>query len=92
MGDRFKMSKAEPNPEPVSTSEKIPVVFNRLWISSENTVRVVFLYLHPRMPSLPFAMELSAKPPRKTLTEIRAVNVITVGTMLLFRKLKRVKS
>lgn len=46
-GDCFKMSKAGPNPEPVNTIEKIPVVFNRLWLSSENTVRVVFCtYTH----------------------------------------------
>jgi len=89
-GDRLELSEAEPNPEPVSTREKIPVAFNRLWISSEDTVSVVFLHLHPRLPRLPSTAKLPAKPPRKTLTETRAVDVAVAGAMLLFRKLRSV--
>lgn len=79
------MRKAEANPAPVSTRENIPVVFNKLWISSENTVRVILLCLHPRTPSLPSLWAMH-KTSWEMLAQSFAVKVIAAGVMLLCKE------
>lgn len=87
-GDCFKMRKAEPNPAPGSIRGKIPVVFNRLWISSENAVRVVYTHVH-----LVFLHNgPSTKPPGRCWLRAVLLRSLQLEWWCFVRKMKRVKS